>query len=227
MARTVLVVESDRRVGAAFAAGLRAHGHLVLVSTTAADGLSAVLTGRPDLVVLDLALPDLDGAAALRMIRTVTDVPVIVTAEPHDERSAVRRVAALADEHLVKPCAAEVLAAHADRLLGPRGGTSRTLRFGGLLIDLDLRVVLRDGVEVRLTRREFDLLAFLAEHADEVVDRATAAAGAWGTRGPSTDHALHVHLSRLRHKLGESGSAPLHLRTVHGQGLVLRSRPNS
>lgn len=192
-------------------------------ATRALDGLKDVTQNAPDVVVLDLGLPDLDGADVLQMLRGVSDVPVIVATARDGEAEVVRLLRAGADDYLVKPFSGELLSARLEAVLrrvGPErtGDNARVLRIGGLVIDLDRREVTLDGEAITLTRREFDLLAFLAARPGRVISRKELLATVW-QQPYGDDQTIDVHLSWLRRKLGESAAKPRFLHTVRGVGV--------
>lgn len=219
---TVLVVEDDPGVRAALIRELSARSHTVRSAGTAMDLLREVAQSPPDLVVLDLGLPDLDGAEALKMLRGVSDVPVIIATARDDETEVVRLLNAGADDYLIKPFTAEHLSARLAALLrrAGRSGPTVALQVGGLHIDIDRREVSLDGEPLELTRREFDLLAYLAARAGRVVSRRELLAEVW-RQAYGDDQTIDVHLSWLRRKLGETAAAPRYLHTVRGVGVRL------
>ena len=190
---------------------------------TALEALREVAQVGCDVVILDLGLPDLDGSEALKMIRGLTDVPVIISTARDDESEIVRLLNAGADDYLVKPFSGDHLSARMAAVLrrtGTTPGTGQLLQVGGLQIDLQRREVTLDGADLDLTRREFDLLAFLAARPGVVVGRRELLAEVW--RQPyGTDQTIDVHLSWLRRKLGETASQPRYLHTVRGVGVRL------
>ncbi|MCP2260424.1 DNA-binding response regulator, OmpR family, contains REC and winged-helix (wHTH) domain [Streptoalloteichus tenebrarius] len=219
----ILLVEDDVVVRAAVLRALREHGHVVLPVGTALDALRAVTTHRPDLVVLDLGLPDLDGSDALRMIRGVCDVPVVVATARDDEAEIVRLLNAGADDYVVKPFSSEHLAARLSAVLR-RARPAREpgpIEVGGLRVDVRRREAELDGRPLSLTRKEFDLLAYLAARAGQVVERATLLTEVWRLPAGQDDQTLDVHLSWLRRKLGERAAQPRYLHTVRGVGVKL------
>ncbi|MEV5408952.1 response regulator transcription factor [Thermopolyspora sp. NPDC052614] len=225
---TVLVVEDDDFVRAAIIQEL-AERHAVRSAGRALDALRDIAQHPPDAVVLDLGLPDLDGAEALKMVRGISDVPVIVATARDDEAEIVRLLRAGADDYLVKPFSGDHLNARLDAVLrrtragGRAGGPAApaaTLRVGGLALDLNRREATLDGTPLSLTRREFDLLAYLAERADRVVSRRELRTEVW-RQAYGEDQTIDVHLSWLRRKLGESAASPRYLHTVRGVGVML------
>src|SRR4051794_20590138 len=187
------------------------------------DGLQTALAGRPDLVVLDLGLPDLDGRELLRMLRAVSTVPVIVATARDDEAEIVRVLDAGADDYLVKPFTAAQLDARVRAVLR-RGGEKPepvALTVGGLRIDAGARTATLDGRDLDLTPREFDLLHFLAGRAGQVVTKRQLLAEVWQVPYGGADKTVDVHLSWLRRKLGETAQEPRYLHTVRGVGIRL------
>ncbi len=221
----VLLVEDDHYVRAAMTSALRRLGHVVLPVGSAFDALRAVTESEIDLVVLDLALPDLDGAEALRLIRGVSDVPVIVATARGDERSTVRLLTIGADDYLVKPFSEDHLAARITAVLrrsrtpGPAG--EAPMAVGDLTIDVERREATLAAAPLTLTRREFDLLAHLARNCGRVVSKSELCREVWRQPHQRIDQTIDVHLSSLRRKLGENASCPRYLHTVRGVGIKL------
>lgn len=226
---TVLLVEDDDSVRTALVRTLSDRGFQTYAVGTAAEALREIPSGRFAVVVLDLGLPDLDGATTLRMIRAVSSVPVIVASARADERSVVDLLNGGADDYVVKPFAGAVLEARIRaqlRRVTP-GAVPLAVRHtvGGLDIDLTDRTVLLDGEAIDLTRREFDLLAYLAEHAGRVVTRRELLDHVWADVEMDNDQTIDVHVSWLRGKLGEDASSPRYVHTIRGVGLKLAEPP--
>jgi two-component system KDP operon response regulator KdpE len=220
---SVLVVEDDQRIREALAAGLAAAGHAVRTEASATAALGAAVAWQPDVVVLDLGLPDIDGAAALRMLRGVSAVPVIVATARDDEEEVVRLLDAGADDYVVKPYSVAQIEARVRAVLrrAGAGGEPGVLRVGGLEVDLGRRQASLDGRPLDLTRLEFDLLAHLARRSPEVVSRRELLAEVWRQPYGGADKTVDVHLSWLRRKLGETAASPRYLHTVRGVGVRL------
>ncbi|MFJ7279257.1 response regulator transcription factor [Kitasatospora sp. NPDC098663] len=222
---TVLVVEDDPFVRSALIRHLTDTGHAVRSVGTALEALREVAQVGCDLVILDLGLPDLDGSEALKMIRGLTNVPVIISTARDDEAEIVRLLNDGADDYLVKPFSGEHLSARMTAVLRRLGGAApvaQVLRVGGLAIDLQRREASLDGRLLDLTRREFDLLAFLAGRPGVVVPRKEILAEVW-QQTYGGDQTIDVHLSWLRRKLGETASSPRYLHTVRGVGVRLEA----
>lgn len=228
---TVLVVEDDPAVRSALVRHLGAAGHAVRSVGAALDAMREVTQVGCDLVLLDLGLPDLDGADALRMLRGVTDVPVVVATARDDDASIVRLLNSGADDYLVKPFTPQHLNARVAAVLrryrpGPQGGdpdevaASPPLRVGELAVDVPRRAATLAGARLDLTRREFDLLAYLAARPGLVVARGELLSAVWH-QAYGGDQTIDVHLSWLRRKLGETAARPRYLHTVRGVGVKL------
>jgi DNA-binding response OmpR family regulator len=223
MAR-VLVIEDDPMVRSAVIGDLANRDHAVRSAGTALDGLRELSHHPPEVIVLDLGLPDLDGRQALRMMRAVSAVPVIVATACDDEAEIVRLLNAGADDYLVKPFSCEHLAARIAAVLRRNGvsGAATVLSVGDLRVDLAAREATLDGQALQLSRREFDLLGYLAARPDQVVSRRELLADVWH-QSYGDDQTIDVHVSWLRRKLGESAAAPRYLHTVRGVGVKLAS----
>ncbi|GAA2396919.1 response regulator transcription factor [Streptomyces glaucosporus] len=223
MAR-VLVVEDDQFVRSALIRHLADASHTVRSVGTALEALREVAHHEFDVVVLDLGLPDLDGAEALKMLRGVTQVPVIVATARDDEAEIVRLLNDGADDYLVKPFSVEHLSARMTAVLrrarGGAQGAAGVIRVGGLAIDPLRRQASLDGRPLDLTRREFDLLTFLARRPGVVVPRRELLAEVW-QQSYGDDQTIDVHLSWLRRKLGETAANPRYLHTLRGVGVKL------
>ncbi|BCJ51012.1 DNA-binding response regulator [Actinoplanes sp. NBRC 14428] len=219
----LLLIEDDAAIRTTLLRALRERGHAVAASHTAMDGLQTALAERPDLVVLDLGLPDLDGRELLRMLRAVSAVPVIVATARDDETEIVRVLDAGADDYIVKPFTAAQLDARVRAVLR-RGGTGpgeAALTVGGLRIDAGARTATLDGASLDLTPREFDLLHHLATRAGQVVSKRELLNEVWQIPYGGADKTVDVHLSWLRRKLGETAQEPRYLHTVRGVGVRL------
>jgi DNA-binding response OmpR family regulator len=221
MAR-VLLVEDDHIVRGALMRSLTDRGHTVFAVGTALEALRRVAAEAPDLVVLDLGLPDLDGADALRMLRGIADTPIIVATARDDEAEIVRLLKAGADDYMVKPFTSAHLDARVTSVLRRVGQSRRdqptVIEAGALRVDLAQRQAYLDGQPLTLTRKEFDLLAYLAARPGRVVSRRELLEEVWRQPSVGEDQTIDVHLYWLRRKLGESASSPRYLHTVRGVG---------
>jgi two-component system KDP operon response regulator KdpE len=220
---SIHLVEDDQRIRSALVTALAARGHVVDASPTGLGAIGPLLERAPDVVVLDLGLPDIDGGDLLRMIRGVSQVPVIIATARDDEREIVRLLDAGADDYLVKPFSVDQLEARVRAVLrrGASPVPAEDLRVGGLRIDTAARAVQLDGQPVELTRLEYDLLVHLARSAGRVVPRDELLAEVWRQPYGGSDKTIDVHVSWLRRKLGESAAEPRYVHTVRGVGVRL------
>ena len=220
----LLVVEDDELVRGALLRALRHRGHTVASAATAMSGLQEAVDSRPDLVVLDLGLPDLDGAQLLRMIRAVSAVPVIVATARDDDASIVSALDAGADDYVLKPFQVDQLEARIRAVLRRTANADAgpaPVTIGDLTVDPRARRVTLAGRPVELAPKEFDLLAYLAARVGAVVPKRDLLREVWQLPYGGSDKTVDVHLSWLRRKLGESAAEPRLIQTVRGVGVRL------
>jgi two-component system KDP operon response regulator KdpE len=219
----VVIIEDDAAIRVALERALARRGHTVHAAATALGGLETVVDRTPDVVVLDLGLPDVDGIRVLGMIREVSAVPVIVATARDDEAEMVRVLDRGADDYVVKPFSAEQLDARVRAVLrrSRREEDEPAVVVGGLVVDRSAREAALDGRPLDLTRMEFDLLAYLAGRAGRVVSKRQLMAEVWQQPYGGADKTVDVHLSWLRRKLGETAAEPHYLQTVRGVGVKL------
>lgn len=219
----ILLIEDDAPLAKALAITLRARGDEAIHAATGRAGLDAVAHTHPELVVLDLGLPDLDGFDVLTALRGWTDVPVVVLSARHDAAEKVRCLDAGADDYVTKPFGMDELLARlrAARRRANAEPDEPVVVTAGFTIDLAHRRVIRDGQEVRLTPTEWRLLEVLARHPGKVVGRQLLLDDLRGPHAPAGGHYLRVFLNQLRAKLEDDPSQPRHLLTVPGVGYRL------
>lgn len=219
----VLLVEDDAAIRSALTRALREQGHSVASVGAGMAALSAVVEQKPDVVLLDLGLPDIDGADVLSMLRAISDVPVIVATARDDESEMVRLLDLGADDYVIKPFTATQVTARIRAVLRRMGRTDEdpVVTVGGLCIDTRSYEVTVDGRPVELARKEFELLLALARRAGEVVTKRDLLAEVWQLAWGGSDRTVDVHLSWLRRKLGESAREPRYLHSVRGVGVRL------
>lgn len=220
----VLIVEDDARIRPLLMRSLDERGYAVSSAATGMQGLAMAVDDRPDLVILDLGLPDVDGTQVLRMLRAVSDVPVIVASARDDDPSLVGCLDAGADDYVGKPFTTDQLEARIRAVMRRVTGTSsvrRSIVVGGLEIDPAARRASVEGEALDLSPREFDLLRHLAERPGEVVTKRELLTEVWNQPWGGSDKTVDVHLSWLRRKLGESAAEPRYLHTVRGVGVRL------
>lgn len=187
------------------------------------QGVELAVSGEFDVVVLDLGLPDVDGAEALRMIRAVSTVPVVVATARDDETEIVSLFDAGADDYVVKPFSVDHLAARLRAVLrraAPRTEEA-TITLGELVIDLEAHSAVLDGDPLELTAKEFELLAYLAERPGKMISKRELLAAVWRQPYGGADKTVDVHLSWLRKKLGETAAEPRFIHTKRGVGVRL------
>ncbi|MGC9669010.1 response regulator transcription factor [Planosporangium sp. 12N6] len=221
---TVLLVEDDTMIRSALVKALTNGGHVVTAVGTAMDALREVAVRPPDVVVLDLGLPDVDGSSALRMMRGDSDVPIIVATARTGENNIIRLLNAGADDYLTKPFSGEHLLARIAAVLRRRGGAvdaPAAVEVGPLRVDLARRAATLHGRPLDLTRKEFDLLAYLAVRRDRLVTRQELIEEVWRQPYRGSEQTVDVHISWLRRKLGETAAKPRFLRVLRGVGIML------
>jgi DNA-binding response OmpR family regulator len=220
---SILVLEDDPAIRSAVQRAMTERGHAVAVASSGMPGLELVINDRPDVVLLDLGLPDVDGLTVIAMIRAASTVPIIVITARDDDSTIVKALDAGADDYVVKPFGADQVAARIRAVL--RRGTTPTsyepLCVGELVIDERARTVTLAARPIELARKEFDLLVALAQRPGEVVTKRELLADVWRQAYGGSDRTVDVHLSWLRRKLGETAAEPRYLVSVRGVGVRL------
>ena len=215
----LLVLEADQGRCREFERVLSQRGHVASIVSTGHAGLRMALAEDFDAVVVNTELPDADGLQILKMIRAVSDSPVVATMT--SDRSMESDVVA-ADDYLVEPYTADELEFRV-RMLARRlaeiGGLRSNMTLGDLTIDQIARDAYLGDTRLELSRKEFDLLAYLVSKHGEVLSKRELAENVWGDPYGGSDRTVDVHLSWLRRKLGESAARPRYLRTVRGVGV--------
>jgi len=229
VAKRLLVVDDDANLRAALMYSLRQEGFDVL---TAEDGLTALAAFRreqPDLVVLDVMMPNLDGLEVCRRIRKESDVPILMLTARDTELDQVVGLEIGADDYLAKPFSMRELVARARAMLrrpSQRSGAplEDLLETEGLRVDVPRHRVEADGQEVSLKPKEFDLLAFLLRHPGQVFGRDQLLARVWGFDYAGDSRTVDTHVKTLRGKLGDKADQPRWIETVRGVGYRFRDR---
>ena len=218
----ILVVEDEEMVAEVVDRYLRRDGHDVRVVREGHAALPAVDDFAPELVVLDLMLPGVDGIEICRTLRERSDVPVIILSARREEVDKLAGFGVGADDYVTKPFSPRELAARIQTVLRRVSGDDRAqpdvLRFSDLVIDVRARSVEREEQPIDLTAREFDLLGFLAGHARQVFTREQILEGVWGYEFTGDDTTVTVHVRRVREKIEADPSRPKHIKTVWGVG---------
>jgi DNA-binding response OmpR family regulator len=221
----VLVVDDDDLVRKSVRLTCESEGYLVTEVDRGVEALAAVGSVRPDIVLLDLMMPDMSGFDICRDIRRAGHrVPVLILSAKNDEIDVVLGLEIGADDYIQKPFRPRELlariAAHLRKVHEPfsRNGEGRRLSFRGLVIDTGERSVVRDGDDITLTHTEFDLLAFLAGNAGEVLSRERILASVWGYEHPIETRVIDVHVRNVRRKIEPDPGQPRYILAVPGIG---------
>jgi len=223
----VLVIEDEAQILRFLRAALTSHGYRFVEATSGEEGLRQAATRSPDVIVLDLGLPDIDGLDVTRKLREWSAVPIVVLSARGQERDKVAALDLGADDYVTKPFAIGELMARL-RVALRRGtnpgvdGEQGVLDIGGLSIDLARRRILRDGAEVRLTPIEYKLLVALARYPGRVLTHETLLRQVWGPGYTHQKHYLRVYMAQLRHKLERDPARPRYLLNEPGVGYRLR-----
>jgi two-component system, OmpR family, KDP operon response regulator KdpE len=211
MPARILVVDDEPNILATLAPLLRSRGYEVFTSMNGGAALEAIGREKPDLIVLDLGLPDIDGVDVARQIRESGNIPIVVLSARGGEDDKVRALDVGADDYVTKPFGAEELLARiraALRRSDPPSPPSEPLVIGGLTIDRARFRVWRDGVELRLTPKEFDLLTYLAQHSGRVLTHRVLLKAIWGPNAVDQPEHLRVLIGSLRKKIEANPADP-------------------
>ena len=222
IAPVIIVVEDEPHISKFVRMSLESEGCRVFEADCLKRGLIESATRKPDMVVLDLGLPDGDGVELIRELRTWSDMPVIVLSARAAEADKVEALDAGADDYLVKPFgAAELLArvrAQLRRRTRVAGSAQSTIEFGKVRVDFARRLVERDGKPLHLTPIEYRLLTCLLAHADSVVTHRQLLKDVWGPSHAEDSHYVRVYMTHLRKKIEDDPSQPQHILTEAGVG---------
>lgn len=220
---SVLVIEDDPAIRQSLVRHLAGAGFDVDATSTGVAGVESFAGSGWDVVLLDLGLPDIDGADVLRMIRGLGDVPVIIATAQDDERSIVELLDAGADDYVVKPFSAAQIEARIRAVLRRADDeeTAGKISVGSITIDLNAKEAYLDGERLDLTIKEFELLSYLASKPGTVVSKRELMAEVWRQPYGGADKTIDVHVSWLRRKLGESAAEPRYIHTRRGVGVRL------
>jgi two-component system KDP operon response regulator KdpE len=223
----ILVVDDDQSVHRTLGPLLRSCGYDVIVAANGTQALRALDSRRPDLVLLDLTLPDMAGADVCTRMRNASNTPIIVLSGPTDERSKVAAFDLGADDYIVKPFGSNELLARvraALRRVFVRDEPAGRAEFGDLVVDYDRRRVKRSGTEIRLTPKEFELLTILARNCGRVLSHRTLIRWIWGAEAPVTPDHLWVLVRQLRKKIEPDPSHPTYVSSVRWVGYQFSAR---
>ena len=221
---TILVIDDEPQIRKFLRISLVSQGYTVLEAATGADGLSQAALGRPDVLVLDLGLPDMDGQQVLREFREWSNAPVLVLSVRASEAQKVQALDGGANDYVTKPFGIQEFLARIRALLRQapaQGGQESALELGPLTIDLGFRRVLLEGVEVALTRKEYAVLALLARHPGRVITQQQLLKDIWGPSHVENSHYLRIVVGHLRQKLADDPTRPRFIVTEAGVGYRL------
>jgi DNA-binding response OmpR family regulator len=222
MKSRVLVVDDNLRTREAIALYLRHAGYAVDLAATGPDALSAAASARPDLIVLDLMLPGLDGLDVCRALRERTDVPIIMVTARATEEDKLEGLRSGADDYVTKPFSPRELVARVATVLRRAGRRAKVIEAGAIAIDVTAREVRRDGAVVPMTPAEFRLLEVLASNPGRAWTRTELAERAFGHDYEALDRTIDAHVMNLRRKLERDRTRPELIQTVFGVGYRFR-----
>lgn len=221
----ILIVDDEPAIRRFLRASLGAHGHEVFESATGQEALTGVLARRPDLIILDLGLPDMDGVQVTKRLREWTQIPIIILSVREHETDKVAALDAGADDYLTKPFGIEELLARIRvamrHTLQP--STESVFTVADLKIDFGRRIVTVAGNEVQLTPTEYELLRVLVKNAGKVLTHHQLLRQVWGVGAEQDMHMLRVNVSNLRHKIETDPTRPAYIVTEPGVGYRLRA----
>jgi two-component system, OmpR family, KDP operon response regulator KdpE len=226
----ILLVDDEVSIQRAMAPLLRSRGYMVSTAGTAQEALDVFDRERPDLVILDLGLPDMDGTAVCRHVRERADTPILILSARGAEKDKVTALDQGADDYVTKPFGPEELMARVRaalrRSLGREGALHGQLTRGDLTIDFDRHRVHRGDVEIRLTPKEFELLTLLVTHAGRVLTHRTIQRAIWGTHSLDQPEHLRVLMGQLRRKIEPDSANPRYLLTEPWVGYRFVDEPD-
>jgi two-component system KDP operon response regulator KdpE len=226
---TILVVDDEPQIRRALRTSLEAHGYEVRTASNGTEAVEAAAEAAPDLVFLDLGLPDLDGAQVIERVRAFSDVPVIVVSVRDRQIDKVEALDAGADDYVTKPFAMEELLARLRAALRRTQGEEpapAVLRYGDVVVDVGRRLVEVAGERVHLTKTEWALLEALATNSGKLLMHQWLLRRVWGPGYAEESHYLRVYVRALRRKLGDEAAAPKLILTEPGVGYRWIAEPS-
>jgi len=226
-AASILIVDDEPEIRRAVLGGLRAQGYEVRAAGDGAEALRLATLAAPDLVILDLMMPGMDGLEVCRRLRAWSDVPILVLSARAQERQKVQALDEGADDYLTKPFGMDELTARIRAALrrGRRAqpADAPTFTAGDLVMDYARRLVFKNGQELKLTPHEYGILRYLTQNADRVVTHRQLLAAVWGPEDVEETQYLRVHVGHLRRKIEDVPARPLFLVTEPGVGYRFRT----
>lgn len=222
----LIIIEDEKNICSFIEKSLTPHGFRVSCAFTGKEGLSLVVSGRPDIILLDLGLPDMDGIDLIRQIREWSATPIIVISARTSEKSKVTALDLGADDYLTKPFGVAELQARIRTALrhSARSGPTRSTRYeaGGLVIDFERRLVRLNGADIHLTQIEYRLVSLLAQNAGRVMTYESIITSIWGPYAENDNQILRVNMAHIRRKLEENPAEPRYIFTEIGVGYRMR-----
>ncbi len=223
----ILIVEDDESIAKLARLTLERDGNDVASAITGPEGLELFKMWQPELVLLDIMLPGMDGREIARQIRAISDVPIIFLTASGSEKDRVQALDEGADDYIMKPFGIDELAARV-RAVGrrPRSPSQREdtiLRHSDLELDPDGHTLRKGAEEITLTKREAEILRLLMQQPGVVVTRASIAHVVWQRSAAAATNVLDVHMSAIRHKLGDTAGEPRYIETIRGEGFRLKT----
>jgi two-component system, OmpR family, KDP operon response regulator KdpE len=221
----ILIADDERPIRRFLRAALTAKGHTILEAVSGTEAISAAAENHPDVIFLDLGLPDMDGVEVIARLREWSSIPIIVLSVRDQEEDKIKALDAGADDYLTKPFGIGELLARMRGVLRratPGGKAESIFQSGSLRIDFNLRQVSLDGQEISLTPTEYDILRLLVQNAGKVLTHRQIITGVWGAGYADESHLLRVNISNLRRKIETDPSRPQLLTTEPGVGYRLR-----
>jgi DNA-binding response OmpR family regulator len=230
--KSVLIIDDDTDVQRINEKVFQNAGSTVMIATNGSDGIRTFFLEKPDLVILDIMMPEMDGFEVCRRIRQVSSVPIIMLTALNSEEEIIRGLENGADDFLSKPFSPDILVARAKailRRLDRPQDTKPRIHYsdGHLTVDLEKRIVLVNGQAVKLTRTEYNLLAYLLQNAGWVRTFYQILDNVWGPEYQGSLDYVHVYISNLRKKIESDPKNPTYLESEHGVGYRFNKKPDS
>jgi two-component system, OmpR family, KDP operon response regulator KdpE len=222
----ILVIDDEKQIRRMLKAALEGYGYDISDAASGRDGVNQAAIFHPDLIILDLGLPDMDGIDVITRLREWTQIPIIILSVREHEDDKIKALDAGADDYVTKPFSMGELLARIRVALRHAAKTEDepVLTFGELTVDLAHRNVMRGGEEIRLTPTEYEILKYLALQADRVITHRQLLRAIWGPNYQEQTHYLRIYIGQLRHKIETDPSQPSYIITEPGVGYRLVSK---
>lgn len=226
---TVLIIEDEKNIQTFMSKVLKKHEYKVLCAANGAEGLSLIHSLCPDVVLLDLGLPDIDGNEVIRQVRTWSSTPIIVISARQSEKEKVAALDLGADDYITKPFGTSELLAriraslrHSNRLLTDSSLYIRPYQSGSMVLDFSKRILTLEGEKIHLTPIEYKIVAFLAQNSGKVMTYDSILSNVWGPYADSDNKILRVNMANIRRKLESDPAQPFYIFTEVGVGYRMR-----